>query len=388
MDLKLRTASMAILVLALGMAAFAACSAPAAPASPTAAKAASAAAAAAPTAAKAAAAGPSVTWKMAMPAVGPNGVIGKSYLWWGQEVEKRTEGRVKIQFFWSESLLAQKDMLSGLAQGIADACIVGLSYFPAQNAIGLVTEFPGNASDPLAVLKAMDELYDTNADAKSDLEKNGVVRIGGWTTGLFQLFLGESFTNLDGLKGKSIRSGGGARTPMWQTLGANPVSMTSGELYDAVDRGVIFGFENTLCLADDQKHGEVVETVVLTNAGSVTGSFLGVNKGVWDKLSEADRKALTQLRDDFHVQLAKDLIGSQDAVVEKWKKNGIEFVTLSGSDKQTFDAAAAAATTTQVEKSEKAVGGSGKAKAAYEQFKSLVEKYEAQIKKDGYPWKK
>ncbi len=407
MDLVRRKVFGMFVAIVLAMVVLAGCAAPAptaAPsgagaAAPTAAKAAaptaapSGAATAAPTAAKAAAptaapAGPSVTWKFAMPAVGPNGVIGQAYAWWGQEVEKRTQGRVKVQFFWSESLLAQKDMLTGLANGVADACIVGLSYFPAQNALGLVTEYPNNSSDPWALLMAIDELYDTNADIKNDLEKNGVVRAGGWTTGPFQLFLGSPFNNLAELKGKSIRSGGGARTPMWQKLGVNPVSMTSGELYDAMDRKVLYGFENTLVLADDQKHGEVVKTVVMENGGSVAASFIGVNKGVWGKLSDADRTALLNLRVDFNAHLAKALIDSQSSVIEKWKKAGITFVTPSDQDMATWKDAAAAATTATVEKQEAATGKAGKAKAAFDQFQSLLKKYEAQVKEKGYPWVK
>ncbi len=376
-----------LLVLALGLMVVlaAACAAPAAPAAPTAAPKAGppsgSGAAPAPSA-------PSVTWKMAMPAVGPNGIIGQAYQWWGQEVEKRTQGRVKIQFFWSESLLAQKDMLTGLANGVADACIVGLSYFPAQNALGLVTEFPYNSSDPWALMMAMDELYDTNADVKNDLEKNGVVRIGGWTTGPFQLFLGSPFNGLADLKGKSIRSGGGARTPMWQKLGANPVSMTSGELYDAMDRKVIYGFENTLVLADDQKQGDVVKTVVLENGGAVSASFIGVNKDVWAKLSEAVRNTLLQLRADFDAHLAKTLLDNQEAVTEKWKKAGITFVAPSAGDMATLKEAAQEAVKATVEKQEKAVGSSGKAKAVFDQFQSLVKKYEDQVKEKGHPWKK
>ncbi len=372
----------------------AACSAPAAPAPTTApAKAgeptkAAAPAAAATTAPAAAPAGQSVTWKFAMPAVGPNGIIGQAYQKWGQEVEKRTQGRVKVQFFWSESLLSQKDMLTGLANGVADACIVGLSYFPAQNAIGLVTEFPFNSGDPYALMRAMDELYDTNADIKADLEKNGVVRIGGWTTGPFQLFLGSPFTSLSELKGKSIRSGGGARTPMWQALGANPVSMTSGELYDAMDRKVIYGFENTLVLADDQKQGEVVKTVVMENGGAVSASFIGVNKDVWGKLSAADRDALMNLRADFDAILAQALIDNQTAIQAKWEKAGVTFVKLSDADMTALKNAAAGAVKATVDKQENAVGKNGKAKAAHDQFAGLVKKYEDQIKAQGYPWKK
>lgn len=279
-------------------------------------------------------------------------------------------------------------MLKGLSSGMADACIVGLSLFPAQNALGLVTEFPYNSADPYAISRAIDELYDTNADVKADLEKNGVVRLGGWTTGPFELFLGSSFNGLADLKGKSIRSGGGARTPMWQAIGANPVSMASGELYDAMDKKVIYGFENTLVLADDQKQGEVTKTVVQENGGSVAASFIGVNAGVWAKLSKADQDALLALRADFDAQLGQALIDNSDSIQQKWQKGGVAFVTPSAADMATLQSAAANATKSVVDKQDQATGGTGKAKAAYDQFVTLIKKYEDQVKAQGYPWKK
>ena len=35
----------------------------------------------------------------------PRGARGESIIWWAEQIEERTEGRVKIEVFWSQSLV-------------------------------------------------------------------------------------------------------------------------------------------------------------------------------------------------------------------------------------------------------------------------------------------
>ena len=47
--------------------------------------------------------------------------VGKQYQWWADELAKRTNGRVKADFFWMDSLVKQQDMLPGLKTKMTDA---------------------------------------------------------------------------------------------------------------------------------------------------------------------------------------------------------------------------------------------------------------------------
>ena len=52
------------------------------------------------------------------------GWFGDMHKWWAQEVEKRSKGEIKAQFFWSGSLVKWPDCLPGIKSGIADMCIL------------------------------------------------------------------------------------------------------------------------------------------------------------------------------------------------------------------------------------------------------------------------
>ena len=48
------------------------------------------------------------------------GLIGEAYHWWADELEKRTNGAVKIKFHWNNSLVVMPEMLEAVSQGVAD----------------------------------------------------------------------------------------------------------------------------------------------------------------------------------------------------------------------------------------------------------------------------
>lgn len=48
------------------------------------------------------------------------------------EVEKRTEGRIKFEIYWSESLVKVKEMPKAVQRGVCDVAWVASSYHPAE----------------------------------------------------------------------------------------------------------------------------------------------------------------------------------------------------------------------------------------------------------------
>ena len=66
------------------------------------------------------------TWKVAVPTA-EKSWFGELHKWWGSEVEKRSGGKIKIQFFWSDSLVKWADALQGIQSGIADAAWISSS---------------------------------------------------------------------------------------------------------------------------------------------------------------------------------------------------------------------------------------------------------------------
>src|SRR5437667_101769 len=58
----------------------------------------------------------------------PTGLASEELKWFADELGRRTDGKVTIQFFWSESLAKATDMIPALQNGIADIGAIPSTY--------------------------------------------------------------------------------------------------------------------------------------------------------------------------------------------------------------------------------------------------------------------
>jgi TRAP-type C4-dicarboxylate transport system substrate-binding protein len=69
---------------------------------------------------------------------------------WCKEVEKRTEGRVKVQYFAGQTLTKAKQTYDSIVDGIADVGTSALAYtkgrFPVMGAIDLPLGYPSGSA--------------------------------------------------------------------------------------------------------------------------------------------------------------------------------------------------------------------------------------------------
>jgi hypothetical protein len=64
-----------------------------------------------------------------------------------REVEKRSGGRLKIEYYWSGSLLPAKETVSGLKTGVADLGFVHSGYEPGKLPLSTVASLPAISHD-------------------------------------------------------------------------------------------------------------------------------------------------------------------------------------------------------------------------------------------------
>jgi hypothetical protein len=84
--------------------------------------------------------------------------MGKLYQVWAEDLAKRTNGRVKADFFWMDSLVKQQDMLPGLKTKMTDAGNLSSTYFPSNFPLFMMVDNFGNVGNDYgaAILAALD----------------------------------------------------------------------------------------------------------------------------------------------------------------------------------------------------------------------------------------
>ena len=126
------------------------------------------------------------------------------------------------------------------------------------------------------------------------LAAHGVVGLGIWDLGFRNMTNSKRpitrVEDLQGLKMRVIASP--IYLDMFNTLGANPVPMTFGEVYGALESKAIDGQDNPVGVIESAKFAEVQKFMSLTRHVYTGMPFL-MSKKTWDSMSGTERKIIT-----------------------------------------------------------------------------------------------
>ena len=319
----------------------------------------------------------------------PVGIMAENYKTWASMIEERTGGRVKIKFYWSSALFGMKEVLKSIAGGIADIGFMHGAYEPSAAPLGLILDTTYNADDLWGGPRAHSRLYETVPELKNEYLKNGVQWIAPYTSGTFQWFMRDKWTGSDDFKGKVGRIMGGARTLWYDKLGMKGVFLPVNEIYEATERGTIWGFENTLNLANDLKHQEVIKTVVLLNSGVVMGTYTIMNKKKFDSLPKDVQKIILATGKEWGENLVcRTIYEKEQRIIGEWAKMGITAAKPSPDDLKKMKKIAKEANLEFAKQQDVKRKTPGQSVKILETLWKEVEKAEAELAQKGLPWKK
>jgi C4-dicarboxylate-binding protein DctP len=126
------------------------------------------------------------------------------------------------------------------------------------------------------------------------LETRGIKGLAFWDNGFKVMSANTPLHAVADYKGKKMRiQSSKVLEEQMRTLGAIPQVMPFGEVYQALDTGVVDGTENPLSNFFTQKMHEVQKHLTITNHGYL-GYTVVVNKKFWDGLPADIRGQLEQ----------------------------------------------------------------------------------------------
>jgi C4-dicarboxylate-binding protein DctP len=250
----------------------------------------------------------------------------------------------------------------------------------------MVVDMPGNAKDYWAGVRAVTDTCNNQPDLAAELKNHNFVHVGPWNSGMFHLGTKRPWKSLSELKGRTFRSFGGAYIDYFGNLGINSIFMSYSEIYEAMDRGTIFGNQCVLQLSDALKHYEVMKQVTYPDIGFVVGgSGLALNRKVWSEMPKDIQDILHRLDYDLGEYWAKQLYEVEDKIKKEWKKKGVIMNELSPEDSKISKEAVLKAQEKFLSKLE---SQGLPAKKVWDYFRGQVVKYEKEVKEKGHPWKR
>ncbi|MEP3068615.1 MAG: C4-dicarboxylate TRAP transporter substrate-binding protein [Parvibaculum sp.] len=243
---------------------------------------------------------------------------------------------------WTEayggSLFGFKDTLEAVGDGLTDAGWVGTLWEGSKMPLQNMTYFTPFVSDDLvATLKIMNEMHREVPQLKKAWEDQNVVFLGASGVETYHLFTNFPVTSLKDLEGRKILAPGPSAN--WiKSLGAVPVNGALPTYYNQIQTGVADGVVVIITGAFPNKHHEVAPYVTLVGMGAQMTGGLGINKDVWEGLSDDVRKVLIDLGEEYTVAHAEEVMARYEAFLAKLPGAGAKVSKLPETEIQAWAA--------------------------------------------------
>ncbi|MCL5941915.1 MAG: TRAP transporter substrate-binding protein [Actinobacteria bacterium] len=251
---------------------------------------------------------------------------------WADEVEKRTNGRVKVETFPGGTLLTAKNMYDGVLQGVADIGLSCPTYEPGRFPLLSLNDLPGLY--PNAKVAGL-TFYDLIQEFKpAELDKFKVITAFATEPGYIATV--KKVASLADLKGMEIRSPGGPKA--LEALGAASVGMPMSEVGQSLQTGVIDGYLSSREVLKDFKFAEKTKYVADYPLGVISFAAL-MSKEKWDSLPADVQKVIDDLGAEMSLFAGSYLDDHVKESMTYAQGQGVTFVTLSDAEKAKWDAA-------------------------------------------------
>ncbi|HEX7511869.1 MAG TPA: TRAP transporter substrate-binding protein [Candidatus Methylomirabilis sp.] len=246
-------------------------------------------------------------------------------------LEKNSGGAVKLQVFCCAQLGSERELAEGVRLGTINMTSVAAegalpAWVPELQAFGL----PFIIRDRDHIYKVLDGPIGKELERK--LSAQGFVVLGWWELGFRNMTSKDKpIRTPDDLKGLKMRV---QEAKVWlgmmRALGAIPTPIPFGELYSALQQGVVDGQENPIVTITSMKFYEVQKQVGLTEH-TYTALPVLASKKWWDTLKPAQR--------DVIAASVKESVPLQRKAVSGQVDEGIAFLKTQGVTINTVDKA-------------------------------------------------
>jgi len=248
---------------------------------------------------------------------------------WCQEVEKRTGGKVKVEYYPGQTLTKATQVYDGVVQGLSDIGFSLFGYTRGRFPVMEVVDLPLGYPDGMAATKLINDVYDKFKP--KELDNVQVMYLHAHGPGLLHT-LTKQVKTLGDLKGLKIRSHGfSAKTVA--ALGGTPVAMPMPETYQSLQKGVVDGAMYPMESNKGWKLGEVVKYGTLHYSMAYTsGFFVVMNKDKWMSLPDDVKKTIAQINQEWIPKHGQAWIDSDKEGREFFESKGGKYLELSAEE--------------------------------------------------------
>lgn len=259
-------------------------------------------------------------------------IVGETATVFKDKVEELSGGTVKIDIQANGVLGAESDVLDTMLGGGGTIDMARISAFA-------LTSYGGEKSKLLSVpftFVNRDHFWNF---ANSDLAQEFLLEPHENGSGIRGLFYGEEgfrhfftvkpISGMEDLAGMKIRvSNDPIMTGMVESLGANPTVVAMGELYSALQTGVVDAAEQPIANYQANAFPEVANNIILD--GHTLGAIqVVITDEAWDSLTPEQQNALTEAgkyASEYNRKISEE---KENEILEQLKADGCNVVEVT-----------------------------------------------------------
>jgi TRAP-type C4-dicarboxylate transport system substrate-binding protein len=252
--------------------------------------------------------------------------LSKKNTEFAKEIEKRTNGRVKITVHQGGSLISGPAMYQGVSSGIADMGNAFTLYNPGAFPFTQIVQAPAKGESGWAVSSAM---YDFMMKYQpKEWQKVQLITTVGTGADFMMVGTGKKpIRKLEDWKGTSVRP---ADADIIVALGGTVKDLPMSEVYDAIAKGVVDGVTGTLEPLKAWRQADVCKYITVIGA-PVQPSIMWfnfMNKKKWNSLPSNIQKTISEVGKEYSAKLGLTWDDQAVAGVEYAKSLGCSIYLL------------------------------------------------------------
>lgn len=252
---------------------------------------------------------------------------------WAKEVEKRTNGAVKVKTFPGGTLVGAKNMLEGVTSGIADIGNFAMSYQPGRFPVSEAVDLHHGFTSARVASQVLLDLVQKHQP--KEFEKVKVLAL--FTCPPTNLMTRTPVQSLKDLSGMELRVAG-TSAEVLKLLGGVPVAMPQSDTPEAIQKGVVKGIVSSLEILQDFKFAAYTPNATLVNLPVVSFAVV-MNKAKWNSLPAEVQKVMDDLVAEQSVWTGEYVDQHvEEALAWAAKEHGLRQFTLPAEEQKEIDA--------------------------------------------------
>ncbi|WP_108482361.1 TRAP transporter substrate-binding protein DctP [Oceaniglobus ichthyenteri] len=304
----------------------------------------------------------------------PNNMRGEAESIFLEELGKASDGDISIVPYWGSSLMEGSEILGGVRDGVADMGFINANYYPNQLLLNSAYNlFPLGPSKYDDIAWAFDQMYERVPELNAEFANQGQRIVYAYGVTPFAGAFKKPVTSVEDFADLRVRAASRWYLNLLQGVGATPVSMPWGDVYQGLQTGAIDGVFTNIDGIHRASLDEAAQNIFfMPDLWLGLPFIITINEDKWQGLSAEQQEAFVTAAAAARERFSSVWDSTIDKIVTAQKEAGYTVTMASDADVDAFATLPMVQTNRETWAQEAKSAGAENPEAILEQFETVI----------------